>query len=183
MSECWILVIKETIMSAKTAKIISDFSETECLEWYSINDIVMGGRSRGALAFQRDSVATFSGYVSFENNGGFASVKSKERKYQLEGASGIKLLVNGDGKTYKLRLRTTDLDEEFFFEHAFKPQKGEWETVSLKFKDFYLTRRGRRIDDAPQLIPENIVSFGLLISDRQEGEFKLEIDSIEAEFA
>ena len=44
-------------------------------EWTTINDVVMGGVSESKFQINSDSTATFSGTVSPDNNGGFASVR------------------------------------------------------------------------------------------------------------
>ena len=45
--------------------------------WMAINDVVMGGLSTSKLEATGFATAVFSGYVSLENNGGFASARSR----------------------------------------------------------------------------------------------------------
>ncbi|MGD1898815.1 MAG: CIA30 family protein, partial [Phormidesmis sp.] len=40
--------------------------------------------------------------------------------------------------------------------------------------------RGRVLDDAPAIAPDQIAQIGFLIADKREGEFALEIDWIRA---
>jgi hypothetical protein len=51
----------------------------------------------------------FSGEVSTENNGGFASVRSKnfDPAWDLGGYEGIRVTLKGEGQRYKLILRTS----------------------------------------------------------------------------
>ena len=50
----------------------------------------------------------------------------------------------------------------------------------MPFKGFVPTFRGRVLTDVPPLNPAGVVSVGLLISDKQEGPFKLELAWIRA---
>lgn len=54
-------------------KVLSDFTNgSNLMDWYIVNDVVMGGRSDSGIFLNLDSCAVFKGYVSLENNGGFA---------------------------------------------------------------------------------------------------------------
>ena len=57
---------------------------------------------------------------------------------------------------------------------------GRSEEHRLAFKDFVPTFRGRILTDVPPLNPTKATSVGLLISDQQEGPFKLEVAWIKA---
>jgi NADH dehydrogenase [ubiquinone] 1 alpha subcomplex assembly factor 1 len=52
----------------------------------------------------------FAGHVSVENNGGFASVRCQPCDFGRKEVIAYLLEVRGDGKRYKLNLRT---DERF----------------------------------------------------------------------
>ena len=54
------------------------------------------------------------------------------------------------------------------------------EEHQLTFKDFVQTFRGRILTGVPPLNPAKVTSVGFLISDRQEGPFKLEVAWIKA---
>ena len=45
-------------------------------EWRIINDVVMGGVSKSSMKLGSDGSAKFSGTLSPDNNGGFASVRA-----------------------------------------------------------------------------------------------------------
>ena len=78
-------------------------SDSTTAEWTVITDNVMGGLSEGAVAHNADGFTVFSGSVSLENNGGFASMRYTGALPDLSECQGFKLLVQGDGKTYQLR--------------------------------------------------------------------------------
>ena len=74
--------------------------------WSAIDDRVMGGVSRSALRFDPAGHAVFSGQVSPDNNGGFASVRASVSPQPTAGIDTIELVARGDGHRYKLNLRT-----------------------------------------------------------------------------
>jgi monofunctional biosynthetic peptidoglycan transglycosylase len=149
-----------------------------CAGWHSIDDGVMGGVSHSAVGCAAGALV-FSGTVSLENNGGFASIRSPAARYDLSGAGGVALRVKGDGKTYKLNLKADAGFDGVQYQAAFATS-GQWEEVRLPWSAFEPRFRGRPVRDAPPLDPARIASFGLLISDRQSGPFRLEVERIEA---
>ncbi len=156
-----------------------DFDEPQEIDqWYSINDGVMGGVSLGSFAQLEPGVAQFRGRISFENKGGFSSVRTRPLKVSLAGYDGIELRVRGDGKKYKLRLKTDTGPEGFCYEVPFNTTSESWEDLRLPFEKARAKLRGLRVPFAPALAPGRIKSLGFLISDKQEGPFHLELDSI-----
>jgi hypothetical protein len=81
-----------------------DFTNSNTMrDSWIVNDGVMGGVSQSSLR-QDTQGMFFEGMVSLENNGGFASMRSSVRFPQ--GTQVLELLAKGDGKRYKLVLRT-----------------------------------------------------------------------------
>jgi len=157
----------------------ADFAQAdEVREWGAVNDVVMGGVSSSSIRASGEGTAVFSGEVSLENNGGFASVRSQPRDWGLEGARGVALRVRGDGKSYKLNLRTDDAFDGVTWQAAFATRAGEWETLRIGFEELEPRWRGRVVRDAGELAPGRVRTLGLLISDKQEGPFRLEVDWI-----
>ncbi|HEY5762288.1 MAG TPA: CIA30 family protein [Rhodocyclaceae bacterium] len=156
-----------------------DFADPqEPKRWSSINDSVMGGLSSSRLHFDPAGHAVFSGVVSFENNGGFASVRRQPDDLAACGASAYLLAVRGDGKRYKLSLRTDDGFDGISYQCGFHPPAGIWTVCRLACGRFLPTRRGRVLVDEAALDPASVRQVGLLIGDRQEGEFSLTLRSI-----
>ncbi len=147
------------------------------LEWRSIDDVVMGGVSSSAARTAADGVLRFSGTVSLENNGGFASIRSEPVKLDLGAAQGLRLRVKGGDKRFKLNLKTDAEFDTVQYQAPFTAPQ-EWATVTLPFSAFKAVFRGRPVPGAPTLDPARIETLGFLISDRQEGPFLLEISSI-----
>jgi monofunctional biosynthetic peptidoglycan transglycosylase len=145
--------------------------------WRNIDDVVMGGVSSSDMLIE-DGVAVFHGEVSLENNGGFASVRSEPRDHDLSAFDGLVLRVRGDGKRYKLRLRTTPSFDGPSYQAMIHPVPDEWHEISVPFSDFRPVFRGRVLPDHPPLDPAEVKTIGLLIADKQAGPFRLEIEWI-----
>jgi monofunctional biosynthetic peptidoglycan transglycosylase len=157
---------------------IFDFARGDEL-WPSINDGVMGGVSSGEMTRSISGFATFQGTVSFDNNGGFASVRSQPRVHDLSAYDGLVIRVRGDGKRYGFRLRTDASFDGVSYQVVIEPPADEWTELLLPFESFVPVFRGRRVDRHPPLDRRRVATFGLLIS-RQEGPFRIDIASVHA---
>jgi len=148
--------------------------------WQIVNDDVMGGVSTSRFLILTTGSAVFSGLVSLENNGGFASVRSAPGHYDLTGCGCFVIRLRGDGRRYKFTVRTETGFNAPLYQCAFVTKRGEWEEHRLAFKDFVPTFRGRILTDVPRLNPGKVTSVGLLISEKQDGPFQLEVAWIKA---
>ena len=162
-------------------RMVLDFSRAEDREsWYIINDGVMGGISRSEIIFSESGTAIFKGTVSLENNGGFASTRSGPRSYKIGEYSGLLLQIRGDGKNYQLRLRTDGRFDGITYRYRFTTKAETVQIIRANFTEFEPVFRGRVLDDAEPLSPENIQQLGFLIADKQSGTFRIEVDWIKA---
>jgi NADH dehydrogenase [ubiquinone] 1 alpha subcomplex assembly factor 1 len=169
-------------MNTATAveRILFDFATTTNIpNWQVVNDDVMGGVSASSFGVT-NGIGVFRGVVSLENNGGFASVRSSPAKRNLAGLDAFVVRVRGDGRRYKFTVRTESSFHRPIYQCAFTTKLGEWEEHRLAFKEFVPTFRGRALTDVPALDPAKVVSMGFLISDKQEGPFKLDVAWIKA---
>lgn len=148
--------------------------------WYVVSDDVMGGISEGFFEIKNSGVATFYGVLHKENNGGFSSARTFPREFDLRNFDGLKLRVKGDGKTYKVRIKDKSEMESISYEMSFKPPPHRWVELEFPFKDFIPVYRGFVVPNVEPLEPAKIKSIGLLISDKQYGEFKIDIAFIAA---
>ncbi|NNG42426.1 CIA30 family protein [Pseudoalteromonas sp. NEC-BIFX-2020_002] len=144
--------------------------------WYIVNDSVMGGLSTSQV-YEKDDALVFSGTVSLENNGGFASVRTAINTNE-QASNQISLRVKGDGQTYQLRLRTTQYLDGPAYTTSFKTTKDEWQLVNFTPSDFSLTFRGRILEQNPNFYFKDIRQLGIMIAKKQQGDFKLEINQI-----
>jgi hypothetical protein len=162
-------------------RLVIDFLDpAQVLQWNPVNDRVMGGVSTSQATATAEGMA-FSGVVSLDNNGGFASIRTLPCEYGLDGVVALVLRVRGDGKAYKFGIRTDEAYDGVQYQMRFATQAGEWQDIRLPLNEFQPTFRGR-IVQAPSLDPARIRVFGLLISDRQAGSFRLVVESIKAQF-
>jgi hypothetical protein len=71
--------------------------------WQAVNDGVMGGVSDGRFRITEGQTLEFYGTLSLENNGGFASVRSRPRTLGLQTGDSLVVRVRGDGREYQFR--------------------------------------------------------------------------------
>jgi len=150
-------------------------------DWSAIDDRVMGGISASRLRSDGSGHAVFEGVVSLESGGGFASVRSRPMNLAARGATAYVLDVLGDGKRYKLNVRTDDGFDGLNYQASFDPPAGTWTAIRLPMAGFRATFRGRSVSGAPPLDPATVRQIGFVIADGQAGPFSLAVRSIQAE--
>src|SRR5665648_1003651 len=172
--------MQNTISKMEKTKeiLIEDFNLTSHLNWEVINDGVMGGISESNFQIKPYQTAVFSGRVSLENNGGFASVRASLREPVSGNFEKIVLRLKGDGKTYSLRIRTEQNFDGVAYACSFSTKKDEWTEHEFSPADFVPTFRGRTLSNVPPLKDMKISHIGFLISEKQSGSFGLKIDWI-----
>ena len=168
-------VTTETALPGEPMSHLIDFQDPEePHRWRAINDGVMGGISRGCMRVEA-GVGIFSGEISLENNGGFASVRREPQAFDLSDADALSLYVRGDGRRYQLRLYTDQLPRGAAYRALFQPPAGEWQHVALPWEAFMPAFRGRLLEDVPPLDPAAITQLGVMLADRTAGPFRLEM--------
>jgi len=148
-------------------------------QWQTTNDGVMGGRSDGRFKINEDGNMEFFGTLSLENNGGFASVRSRGRNLGLQKGDTIVARVRGDGREYSLNLYTPTRRMAFSHRAKFRTTKDEWIEVRLPLDKFVATSFGRVVRNQ-QLDPGEVNGLGILLGDKKAGPFELEVDWIKA---
>lgn len=156
-----------------------DDSLTEILDWQVVNDGVMGGLSKGNVEITDEGTMKFTGTLSLENNGGFSTVRSNGPQLDLSSDLGILLRVKGDGREYDLRL---DSDATYrgmpvSFAGKFVAEKGDWQQITIPWSAFEGSWRGADLPNE-KLNPAVIRRAGVLLGDKKNGPFNLEIDYI-----
>lgn len=170
------LTVMSLIMNSETVIFNFDSPETSG-EWSTVNDVVMGGVSDSQFEINSNSTATFSGTVSPDNNGGFASARAS-LKNEFKDFEGAIIRVKGDGNIYSLRFRTDNNFDGISYQAKFKTEAGEWKEYKIPLSEFKPTFRGMTLSNKPKLESKNIKQIGILISDKQFGKFELNIDWI-----
>ncbi len=179
------MLLSPTVSDASTVStqhnlLLTDFTaDTADLGWFVVNDNVMGGRSDGDFARRQDGLL-FTGATN-TNGGGFSSIRTRELALDLSAHAGIQLRVKGDGRRYTWRL-TTDArwrGRLVSYWAEFDTRDGEWETVNIPFSQFVPRFRGFQLE-GPDLDASQISGMGLMIYDKQDGPFELELVTVAA---
>lgn len=159
--------------------------------WGAVDDVVMGGVSSSNLILG-DRRAIFTGIVSTDNNGGFASVRSKNfsQPWDLSDYQGIRLKVKGDGKRYKFITRCEGKWDGISYCYSFDTVANEWTIVDILFEDLIPVFRAKTLKDADKFDSSKVYSLQLMLSkfeydggynpSFEAGGFSLEIESIKA---
>jgi monofunctional biosynthetic peptidoglycan transglycosylase len=166
-------------MADDTPRSLFDFTGSEAAkEWQNINDGVMGGVSEGKFKITDKKTLEFYGTLSLENNGGFASVRTKAKKLDLEKGDSLLLRLRGDGREYSMNLHVPRRLVAFSYRALIQTKKDQWIEVKLPLDKFQATSFGRPVRDAGQVDPQEDNGLGFLLGDKKAGPFKLEIEWI-----
>ena len=160
--------------------VLVDFGDPAAVAtWTTVNDPVMGGRSTSTVTFG-DGGLVFSGNISLDNNGGFASARGPvdpEIGRRATGATSLRVRALGDGKTYVLKVET---GQPWSYIQRFSTEAGVRRTYDLPVGGFQPV--GMFLDpvaSAPPLDPSTISRVAIYILDKQEGPFQLILGGID----
>lgn len=174
------------------AGLIFDFSQPSSTlnqVWGALDDVVMGGVSASSLQMQ-DSAALFTGNVSTENSGGFASVRTRnfDPPLNLTGHTGVELRLKGDGQRYKFLVRDEDSWDSLAYTYSFDTVPNQWIEVRIPFNLMTPVFRAKTVADAKALNTAHLRSLQLMLSkfeyngalnpNFQPGEFRLFVRAI-----
>jgi len=167
--------------SQSTCVTLADFSSDDAnSQWLVVNDNVMGGRSLGDRSFNNGTM-TFTGSIN-TNGGGFSSLRLPLPPQSLAVVEWVTVRARSDGRTYLLtfsdglegRSRRISFRAPMEF-----TTPGDWETVTIQLADLYAASFGQPVAAEP-FRADLATRLGIMLSDGVDGEFELEIDSIEA---
>ena len=179
-----LLLIGASIMADDKPQVLFEFTGADAAKaWQTVNDGVMGGVSEGKFTITDKKTLEFFGTLSLENNGGFASVRTKAKTLGLEKGDTVVAKVRGDGREYTLNLYLKKPLIAFSYRATVRTKKDEWIEVKVPLDKFEATSFGRVVEDAGVVKPEEINALGFMLSDKKAGPFKLEVESIKVERA
>jgi uncharacterized protein YbjT (DUF2867 family) len=179
---------------AATDKLIFDFTypNAELKEtWGAIDDVVMGGVSQSNIRLA-DNQAIFSGIVSTDNNGGFASVRTRnfDSPMDLSDYTGIELKVIGDGKRYKFITRCEGKWDGIGYCYSFDTIYDFPTTIRIPFEELIPVFRAKTVTEASKFDATQVYSMQLMLSKFEydgelnpkfePGAFSLKVESIKA---
>lgn len=141
-------------------------------EFGSLDDVVMGGRSESGFTVEAGagedgaSAGVFSGLVTTENNGGFASVRTRnlEPAADLAAYEGLCLRVRGNSLRFKCIVRTDSNWDGIAYCRSFDTKDGEWQTIRLPWSEFIPVFRAKTLTDGSYLDPSSVYSIQLMLS-------------------
>jgi len=172
MHKVWICIGMALMIN--TAGSAGAMSVTD-LPWRAVNDTVMGGVSQGRVV--SDDVVRFSGVLSLESNGGFASMRAPVPQGTFEGGTAIRIRLRGDGRTYDLTLRRADVPlRAGSYRSPVRTTEAETE-VLVPLSSFRATSFGRPVAGAPALDSalDQVDMIGFMLADGNPGPFSLDI--------
>ena len=186
-------VVSEHIQPAKE-KVLFDFTNptTDLKEtWGAVDDVVMGGVSQSNIRLVYDR-AIFAGLVSTDNNGGFASVRTRNfaPPLDLSGYEGIEIRVKGDGKRYKFITRCEGKWDGIGYCYSFDTIYNFPITIRIPFTDLIPVFRAKTVKEAGEFDSSKMYSMQLMLSKFEydgelnpkfeAGSFSLEVEYIKA---
>ncbi|MEC7987641.1 MAG: CIA30 family protein [Myxococcota bacterium] len=149
------------------------------LSWRTIHDNVMGGVSSGTIR-QTKNRLVFEGFLSLENNGGFASARARVETSLSKQIQTLRIRVIGDGRTYFATLRT-DENPMIYYRQEFITERGFETEIELPMTQFQPHAYGRFLPQVPPIALQSypIESIGFMLADKKQGDFSLQILSID----
>src|SRR5271157_3840343 len=102
-----------------------DFNKPDTAQaWQPVNDGVMGGVSDGRFKITDQGTMEFFGTLSLENNGGFASVRSRRSNLGLKPDDTLLIRLRGDGREYLLNLDVPSLQIAYYYRASIPTKAG-----------------------------------------------------------
>ena len=159
--------------------------------WGAVDDVVMGGVSESQIQLLNNK-AVFLGNVSTKNNGGFASVRTRNfyPVMNLGDYEGIELKVKGDGKRYKFIMRCEGTWDGISYCYSFDTVKDDFQILRIRFADLIPVFRAKTVAEADSFNSNQVYSMQLMLSKFEydgklnpyfePGIFRLEVEYIKA---
>jgi NADH dehydrogenase [ubiquinone] 1 alpha subcomplex assembly factor 1 len=155
-------------------------NDDDFVGWNVVNDTVMGGVSSGELTWVDDAMV-FTGELSLDNNGGFASVRSPLVDSSVAARwaerSGLVIEARGDGRSWAVEVRTGSASGGWIA--TVTPPVDVFASIEVPWRDF--TPVTRFLDPRPTdepLDPSRNTLIALYLVDGIEGSFSLEVKSL-----
>ena len=145
-------------------------------KWQAVNDGVMGGVSDGRFKITTDNTLEFFGTLSLENNGGFASVRTKPTDLDIKAGDTLVVRVKGDGREYVLTIYTKSRRMAFSYRAPLPTTTDEWTDVAIPLADFIPTAFGRQVQGMGPVEPSQINGLGFMLSDKKPGTFRMQVE-------
>lgn len=165
-------------MTAKKEPFTIDFGTQKQSDWFVVNDGVMGGLSNGSINYKEDSFE-FKGTVSLENNGGFASVRSSFKEFNLGNYKEVELRYRLSGLDFAVTLANSKRWYNPNYKANLDNTNGDWKTIRIPLLDFEQYQVGKATGyTIDRNILSNIIRISIISNQKKEVSFELEVDYI-----
>ena len=167
---------------AEPPSLVVDFGAEGDTSWFAQNDTVMGGVSEGIVDYTSASFV-FEGYVSTENNGGFASVRSPYDTWNLSKLDTLVVRYRSTGQPFTLTMADTPNWWEGEFRYDLAGTDGEWVEEEIALSDFeFWGFNGGYSEPTGEFMrrPDRkaVVTIQFMSKQFEDGDFVLEVDHL-----
>ncbi|XP_072031769.1 complex I intermediate-associated protein 30, mitochondrial-like [Amphiura filiformis] len=202
------LAIKDTLaapnpdMVDEQSRVIWQYEGPESVNSFLVSsDEVMGGKSKAYVTSSRNNKLLFYGKVDTTvprdgetERSGYCYMQLKQRygafnkEYLMDFRKFNKLTlrVRGDGRAYMVNMKPEMYwsdNKNDLYNYVFYTRGGPyWQDISLPFSKFFLTSGGRLQDRQAPMMMDKVKWIGIMLGDKVDGEFSLEIDNIKVEY-
>ena len=155
-------------------------AEGRTKDWVMISDNVMGGVTQSKLQYTENSLV-LNGTLSLDNYGGFSSIKTNFNTFDLSEYDGVKIKYKSTGQKFAFTLEDSKNWTMPNYKGAFgNSDSNTWQETTILFKDFKQYQigepTGKKLTTA---VLKNIVRLGIITTEKKEGPFSIEVESIE----
>lgn len=172
------LIILSCLMLSDNNFLLDFGTNKNSPQWTAINDTVMGGRSQGSVSFNQNSLS-FQGSISFDNNGGFASVRGPFQASDLSAYTAVEIRYKTTGQAVALTLENHRPFYMPYYKKTLPNSAGNWETITLSLAEFKAYRLGKATGDLlSKEVLKDIIRIGFINGEKKEGAFSLEVNYI-----
>ena len=157
-----------------------DFGKTkEGVDWWVVNDGVMGGLSKGRKELTENSIL-FEGVISLDNNGGFSSLRCSLSHKDLTQYDEIEIRYRSTGISKAL---TFSVDRRWYIPNyriSLEGTSGNWKTMIIRLSDFKKHYLGKSLNESLKKEKiKDIIRMGIITNEKKYGNFEFEVDYIE----
>ena len=165
--------------SPPVAKVLFDFGDPAAMSgWEVEDDVIMGGRSKSTLVRDPAGHIVFSGDVSLENDGGFASIQNHFDPIDVSDFQHAVIRLKGDGKDYRYLVEAEKGARHYYV--AEFSTSGDWQEIRIPLREMYPVRRGDRLD-IPDYPARTMSQARFMIANGRAEAFQLKVASIRLE--
>ncbi|MEM9824291.1 MAG: CIA30 family protein [Bacteroidota bacterium] len=167
---------------ANIAEITFDFGKNkDGNDWEIINDGVMGGLSKGEFEFT-DHTLKFYGSVSLDNYGGFTSIKSPFKTFDLGLAQKVKIRYKTSNQSIAINLENSKEFYKPYYKLNLEDTNDEWKSVEIEINQFKGYSLGQEVSTKiSKEFLKSVQRIGFITSQKKEGKFNIEVDYLKFE--